>query len=1382
VTASATPASYTASFTTQFYLTTSAGAGGSISPASGWYNAGSVVSVSASANAGNLFSGFSNGLSGTTTPQNVTMNAPVTVAASFAAVFTETIVTSPAGLALTIDGTACTSPCSPQWTAGSTHTIATSATQAGATGTQYVFGNWSDAGGLSHTVTAPASAASYTANFTTHYYLTTSAGIGGTVAPPSGWYNSGSAVAVSATPAASYQFTGFTGGLTGTASPQNVTLTGPVTVTAGFIPLQTVTSVPAGLLLTVDAAPCTTPCTFPWTSGSSHTLAAGTIAGPTGTQSVFVAWSQGGSASQTITAAATPTAYTATYKTQYYLTTSAGTGGSISPASAWYDAGTPVSISAIADSPYYFSAFSGDLSGATTPQTVSLTAPKSVVASFATIPTTMVTTSPSALQVTVDGTTCTAPCAFQWTPGTSHTLTAATQPGTTGTQYAFASWSQGGAASQTITASSSTTTYAAAFNLQYLLTTAVSPTTGGTITPTGGWYNSGAAVSVGVTVNNGYLFSGFSGSLSGSITPQSLTMTGPASVTATFLQAPLLTLSSTHSGDFTQGQTGATYSLIVSNASAAGPTSGTVAVTETIPTGLMPVSMAGSGWTCGLTNCTRSDALSGGSSYPAITVTVNVATNAPSQVANQATVSGGGSPSSPASDPTTVDALPRYSNPLAFATSASVVAGVPTTLTVTYASDNGPADIASGQVKIDNCYLAWDHSGNVTLFVANGVGFVSSILGSQTLLSAGNCSIDLSNSSLSTPSGNPKALVLRLNITFPAQAYPSTDDLRPSPEFVGPHEVYAWGTSAGGLASGQVDLGSLVVSQGQDFTLTVGTSEAVNLGTNATLNVTVSAAGLNGFSGSIPLGVQVIAGSPCFGFMGNGQYSVQTNGQTTITVKNNNCTSGYMAFTVHGSAIGIRRITSVVSLIATASGDFSVGVGTPSPAVLQPQSSISYPVIVSSSNGQTGYVNLSLDAWDIPAGVSSSFSPPQVYLSGSGSTATSYLTLYSSANTPPGTYPLRVLGNLGSVQHAATFSLSTQVTTFQVTSATGSAIAHNTGQEVQVTHTVTSGNVPANATCDSADPDVTCRVISSSPGTVRLGVTATSGAAHGTRVLSMNKGATTVHAIVADYIYAGMLGLSPGSIQAGAPPTKATLSVLGVPPCELYGYCGNPEVIVDSPVEADITGWNANTFSVSLYAGASTKAANYEISLSLCGGYVDAWDEINTEACVAGPAFLQVTAASPPICTLDFQYRGLAFPLLGLVVGHSYLHFTQSDNPVIDYVFEGEQSGDSGISGCGGALVAWAGPHGLADNHPDTDSSATTNGPLRGAYVCDWRGPLQDAVSRINAAHIPYACTGPNSNSVARYMLSRLPYTITPWWAYPGGLIGFYTLLPGVEQ
>jgi sugar lactone lactonase YvrE len=86
ITVGATPATYTAAFKTQYQLTGSASpvAGGTVTPASGtFYDAGSVVSVQAFANAGYQFANFSSGLSGTTNPQNVTMNAPVKVVANF---------------------------------------------------------------------------------------------------------------------------------------------------------------------------------------------------------------------------------------------------------------------------------------------------------------------------------------------------------------------------------------------------------------------------------------------------------------------------------------------------------------------------------------------------------------------------------------------------------------------------------------------------------------------------------------------------------------------------------------------------------------------------------------------------------------------------------------------------------------------------------------------------------------------------------------------------------------------------------------------------------------------------------------------------------------------------------------------------------------------------------------------------------------------------------------------------------------------------------------------------------------------------------------------------------------------------------------------------
>jgi uncharacterized repeat protein (TIGR01451 family) len=123
--------------------------------------------------------------------------------------------------------------------------------------------------------------------------------------------------------------------------------------------------------------------------------------------------------------------------------------------------------------------------------------------------------------------------------------------------------------------------------------------------------------------------------------------------------APDLTITKTHTGNFNRSQTGATYSITVSNAGF-GPTSGTVTVTDTLPNVqnmLVPTAISGTGWSCTLATltCTRSDALASGSSYPAITLTVNVPQNIPANVTNSATVSGGGdvnTGNNTASDPT----------------------------------------------------------------------------------------------------------------------------------------------------------------------------------------------------------------------------------------------------------------------------------------------------------------------------------------------------------------------------------------------------------------------------------------------------------------------------------------------------------------------------------------------------------------------------------------------------------------------------------------------------------------------------------------------------------------------------------------------------------
>jgi Putative Ig domain/Divergent InlB B-repeat domain len=162
-------------------------------------------------------------------PFIVTTQSPVAI----------TITSAPAGRKVTVDGTTYTTAHTFSWVPGSTHTLAVSSPQG--TGTRYVFANWSDGGAESHAITVPSAAATYTASFTTQYLLTThvTPSGGGTIslspASDDGYYNAGTSVQITATPAGSHEFSAFTGGLTGSTNPQSVVMSAPLTVTADFV-------------------------------------------------------------------------------------------------------------------------------------------------------------------------------------------------------------------------------------------------------------------------------------------------------------------------------------------------------------------------------------------------------------------------------------------------------------------------------------------------------------------------------------------------------------------------------------------------------------------------------------------------------------------------------------------------------------------------------------------------------------------------------------------------------------------------------------------------------------------------------------------------------------------------------------------------------------------------------------------------------------------------------------------------------------------------------------------------------------------------------------------------------------------------------------------
>ena len=181
---------------------------------------------------------------------------------------------------------------------------------------------------------------------------------------------------------------------------------------------------------------------------------------------------------------------------------------------------------------------------------------------------------------------------------------------------------------------------------------------------------------------------------------------GTATATVTVV-VPDLTIAMSHTGNFVRPQTGATYTITVSNSGGA-DTSALITVKDTLPGGLTATDLSGVNWNCTLSplQCTRGDVLFAGTSFEPITLTVNVAANAAPSVTNTATVSGGAESNSAndsASDVTQIDAALQMSSQTA---SLTVAAGntTSTTLNVNYKGSLGAVTFScSGLPAASTC-------------------------------------------------------------------------------------------------------------------------------------------------------------------------------------------------------------------------------------------------------------------------------------------------------------------------------------------------------------------------------------------------------------------------------------------------------------------------------------------------------------------------------------------------------------------------------------------------------------------------------------------------------------------------------------------------------
>lgn len=234
---------YTAQYKTRYRLSLSASPanGGTLTvqnaSADGTYSAGGSVLVSAHAAAGFVFRLFQGDANSQQSPVNVPMDRPRSVQAVFAAAQGQTrLMTSPAGLQVSVDGVHYATPASFAWAPGEAHSVSGPVQAGGQAGSRYVFTGWGDGGAANpRMIGGSATDVSFTLNFATQYELKAQ------VSPAAagmltggGWYAPNTVVPMTATAAAGFQFAAFSGPVQANGATAAVTMTGPAQVTANF--------------------------------------------------------------------------------------------------------------------------------------------------------------------------------------------------------------------------------------------------------------------------------------------------------------------------------------------------------------------------------------------------------------------------------------------------------------------------------------------------------------------------------------------------------------------------------------------------------------------------------------------------------------------------------------------------------------------------------------------------------------------------------------------------------------------------------------------------------------------------------------------------------------------------------------------------------------------------------------------------------------------------------------------------------------------------------------------------------------------------------------------------------------------------------------------
>ena len=349
--------------------------------------------------------------------------------------------------------------------------------------------------------------------------LTVSA-INGSVAksPDQESYDSNAVIQLTATPATGYTFTGWTGDVSSSVNPVSVTMNAAKNITANFS-LNTY----ALTVIAVNGTVSRNPDHASYDSNSVVELTATPATGYT-----FTGWT--GDASGTTNPISVTMSgaksVTATFAINMYALTVNATNGTVakSPDAATYAHGTSVELTATPATGYTFTGWTGDASGTTNPISVTMSGAKSVTATFA-IKTYALTVSAT------NGSVAKSPDQESYDSNAVVQLTA-----TPATGYTFTGWT--GDASGTTNPISITMSGAKSVTATFAIKTyalTVSATNGSVAkSPDLTSYDSNAVVQLTATPATGYTFTGWTGDVSSSVNPVSVTMNAAKNITANF--------------------------------------------------------------------------------------------------------------------------------------------------------------------------------------------------------------------------------------------------------------------------------------------------------------------------------------------------------------------------------------------------------------------------------------------------------------------------------------------------------------------------------------------------------------------------------------------------------------------------------------------------------------------------------------------------------------------------------------------------------------------------------------------------------------------------------------------------------------------------------